>query len=74
MRTTHCLNASELDQTFLEGLRATFPSKDTEIVVYEVDETDCLLKADANRLRLLIAKDNIEREENWVEVSLQDME
>ncbi|MGB3790682.1 MAG: hypothetical protein WA949_21925 [Phormidesmis sp.] len=74
MRTTYRLNANELDQTFLEGLRATFPDKEIEIVVYEVDETDYLLKSDANRLRLLTAKDNIERGENLVEVSLQDME
>lgn len=74
MRTTYCLNASELDQTFLEGLRTTFPGKEIEIVVYELDETDYLLKSDANRLRLLTAKDNLEKGENLAEVSLQDME
>jgi len=74
MRTTYRLNASELDQTFLEGLRATFPGKEIEIVVYEVDETDYLLKSDANRLKLLTAKDNLEKDENLVEVLLQDAE
>lgn len=74
MHTTYRLNVNELDQTFLEGLRATFPNKNIEIVVYEVDETDYLLKSEANRSRLLTAKGNIERGENLVEVSLQDIE
>lgn len=74
MHTTYRLNVNELDQTFLEGLRATFPNKNIEIVVYEVDETDYLLKSEANRSRLLRAKGNIEQDKNLVEVSLQDME
>jgi antitoxin YefM len=39
MHTTYRLNASELDQGFLDALKATFQGKEIEIVVYEVDET-----------------------------------
>ncbi len=74
MHTTYRLNTSELDQTFLDGLRAAFPEKEIEIVVYEVDETAYLFKSDANRERLLVAKANIESGENLIEVSLQDLE
>ncbi|MEL6381644.1 MAG: hypothetical protein AAFQ89_04065, partial [Cyanobacteria bacterium J06626_18] len=56
----HQLNARELNQDFLEGLKATFRDQDIEILVYTVDETDYLLKSDANQERLLAAKSNIE--------------
>lgn len=74
MHTTYRLNASELNQDFLEGLKATFRDREIEIVVYAVDETDYLLKSDANRARLLAAKANVESGENCIVVSLQDLE
>lgn len=56
MQTTYRLNASELNQDFLEGLKTTFRDQEIEIHVYTVDATDYLLKSSANRERLLTAK------------------
>ena len=73
MHSTYRLNASELDDNFLEGLRATFRGKEIEIVVSEVDETEYLLQSKVNRERLLAAKENIENGINLVEVSLESL-
>lgn len=74
MYTTYRLNASELDEKFLERLKTTFQGQDLEIVVYEVNETEYLLKSDANRERLIAAKANIEQGTHLIEVSLESLE
>lgn len=74
MQTIYRLKASELDNDFLEGLKTTFGDKEIEIIVYEVDETDYLLKSDANRVRLLKAIENVNNKTNLVEVSLESLE
>ena len=74
MQTIYRLKASELDNDFLEGLKATFKDKEIEIIVYEVDETDYLLKSDANKVRILKAIDNVNNKTNLVEVSLESLE
>lgn len=74
MQSTYRLNASELDEGFLEGLRSTFKDREIEIVVCEVDETAYLLQSDANRERLLAAKANIEKGTNLIEVPLESLE
>lgn len=73
MRTTYRLNANELDQTFIEGLKATFKGKEIEVIVYEVDETEYLLKSERNKQKLLAAKANIEQGQNLIEVDIQDL-
>ena len=73
MHTTYRLNANELNQDFLDGLRTTFRDQDIEIVVYAVDETDYLLKSEANRERLLAAKANVESGKNRVAVKLEEL-
>lgn len=75
MQTTYRLNASDLDENFLEGLKTTFQGREIEIVVYDVaDETEYLTKSSANRTRLLTATTNIENRNNLVEVSLESLE
>ncbi len=74
MHTTYRLNASELNQDFLEGLKATFRDQEIEILVYTVDETDYLLKSSANRERLLAARNNIEAGNDRVLVQLEELE
>ena len=74
MQTIYRLKASELDNDFLEGLKATFKDKEIEIIVYEVNETDYLLKSDANKVRLLKAIENVNNKTNLVEVSLESIE
>jgi antitoxin YefM len=74
MHNTYRLNASELNDDFLQGLKATFRGREIEIIVYEVDETDYLLKSEVNRERLIAAKANIENGTNLIEVSLESLE
>ncbi len=74
MQTIYRLKASELDNNFLEGLKATFGDKNIEIIVYEVNETDYLLKSDLNKYRLLKAIENVNHKTNLVEVSLETLE
>lgn len=38
MRTTYRLNVDELDQNFIEGLKATFKGKEVEIFISEVSK------------------------------------
>ena len=66
METIYQLNADELNEDFLEGLKASFKHKDIEIVVYERDETSYLLRSPANRARLLESVTDIEQSRNIV--------
>ena len=66
METIYQLNADDLNEDFLEGLKAAFKHKDIEIVVYERDETAYLLRSPANRDQLLKAIADVEQNRNVV--------
>lgn len=66
METIYKLNADDLNEDFLEGLKTSFKHKDIEIVVYERDETAYLLRSRANRERLLQSISDIEQNRNVV--------
>ena len=66
METIYQLNADDLNEDFLEGLKASFKHKEIEIVVYERDETAYLLRSPANRDHLLKAVAEIEQNRNVV--------
>lgn len=66
MQTIYQVNADDLNEDFLEGLRTTFKHKEIEIVVYERDETAYLLRSPANRARLLEAIGDVEQNRNIV--------
>ena len=70
MYSAYRLKANELDSKFIENLKTLFEDKEIEIAVYEVDETEYLLKSDANRRRLLEAIDNVKNEKNLIEVEM----
>jgi antitoxin YefM len=64
MYTLYRLNADDLNERFLESLRALFQGKDIEISVCETadqtdDETAYLLRSPANRKRLMEAIANV---------------
>ena len=73
MHITYRLRADQLDENFIEDLQKTYKNKEIEIVVYEVNETQYLLKNRANRQRLLQAKNNIEQGISMVEVDLDNI-
>jgi len=61
MKVIYQLRADELDQSFLDALKAAFKDKQIEIAVYERDETVYLLRSPANRDRLLRAIADVEK-------------
>jgi antitoxin YefM len=73
MQTIYRLKASELNENFLEGLKTTFKDKEIEIIVSEVDETEYLLKSEANKQRLLQAIENVNNNTNLVEIDLANL-
>jgi antitoxin YefM len=58
--------ADELDQSFVDSVKAAFKDKEIEIAVYERDETAYLLRSPENRDHLLRAVADIENSENMV--------
>jgi antitoxin YefM len=70
MYTVYRINMNDLDDRFVEALRALFKDKEVEITVTEIDETQYLLQGEANRARLLQAVRNIENGQNLVDVPL----
>jgi antitoxin YefM len=60
------MDASELDEAFMEGLKQTFQHRRLEIVVRETDETEYLLRSHANRRALLSAMEDVEAGRNVV--------
>jgi antitoxin YefM len=70
MQSVHRLKANELDDRFLESLKAQWGDREIEIVVSEADETAYLMRNEANRQRLLKAVSDIEQRHNLVEVVL----
>lgn len=66
--TVYRLHVSELNDQFIEAVQAFFKDKEVEITVTEVDETEYLLRSEANRTRLMQAISNVENGKNLVEV------
>ena len=76
MSTVYRVKASEIDGAFLEKIKARFGNKEIEIVVSELsqeDETEYLLKSEANKKILLTAVENIKGNKNLLEVNLEDL-
>lgn len=69
MVTVYRLHVNELNDKFIESVRAFYKDTEVEITVTEVDETAYLLRTEANRTRLADAVRNIESGHNLVEVS-----
>jgi antitoxin YefM len=71
MQSVYRLNANELDDRFLESLKALWGDREIEIVISEADETAYLMSNEANRQRLLKAVNDIDQRHHLVEVDLE---
>jgi len=60
MVTTYKLDTRELETTFIDSVRTTYPNQMVEIQVKEQDATEYLLSTPANRERMAMALKNIE--------------
>jgi antitoxin YefM len=49
MITTYQINTNELTSEFIEILKATYKDKQIEISVYDIDETEYLLRSPKNK-------------------------
>ena len=66
MDAIYHVKADELDQNFLDALKAMFKDKEIEITVSERDETAHLLRSPANRAHLLRAVADVESLNNII--------
>ena len=66
MNAVFHLDASELNESFLQGLKKTFQDRRLEIVVRESDETEYLLSSAANKQALLTALEDVATGRNVV--------
>jgi len=61
MVTTYTLNTRELENTFLDSVKTTYPNQVVEIQVKEQNATEYLLSTPANREHMEKAIKNIEQ-------------
>jgi antitoxin YefM len=78
MYTTYKLKANDLNDDFLQSVKALFHDKVVEISICdsneaEEDETAYLLKNPANKQHLLNAISNVENGSALIEISLPDL-
>jgi antitoxin YefM len=74
MLTIYQMKASELDERFLKSVKAQYRDRDLEIIVSDFDETEYLLKSEANKKHLLQAIENISKGVNLKVVNLDDLD
>jgi antitoxin YefM len=75
MYSTYRLKAGELNKKFIKSLKEIFKNREIEIIVQDVeeDETEYLLKNEVNKEHLLKAIENVNKNENVVEVPLENL-
>ncbi|MDR3248904.1 MAG: hypothetical protein LBT39_08985 [Treponema sp.] len=60
MHATYRLRADEITDNFLKGIKDVYQDKEIEIIIQEVeDETEYLMKSEANRQHLLRAIEEV---------------
>jgi antitoxin YefM len=73
MMTSYTLPAEDLNEAFMQKLRKSFSGKNVEITVTEIDDiddTEYLLRSQANREHLLRAIKDVEEGKNLIEVDM----
>jgi len=74
MHSTCRLNADELSPEFIKAIKKVYSHKNIEIVVQDVeDDTEYLLRSDANRNHLLSAIQNVEQHKDLVEMDINNL-
>jgi antitoxin YefM len=74
MSTVYRLKANDLNDHFLEQIKAKFADKEIEIIVSEVDQAEYLLKSEINKNRLLTAIENVKEHHDLVVINSQDLQ
>ena len=75
MNTTYRLRADEITEEFVRQLKEVHKNKEIEIYVQEnEDETEYLLKSEANRTHLLEAIEAAKAGKSYRSMSIEEME
>ena len=75
MQATYRLNVTELTEDFIKALKSVYPNKDIEITVQETDdETEYLMKSEANKKELLKALEEAKKGKSYRTMSIEEME
>ena len=74
MYSTYKIKTNELNQSFLDGIKKIYQNHEIEIVIYDVeDETEYLLKSEANKKRLIKAIKNVDKKKDLIEVDVSNL-
>jgi len=66
MYTTYQLNTNDLTAEFVDILKATYKDKEIEIAVYNIDETEYLLRSLKNKKVLLSRIADVQNNKNII--------
>lgn len=69
MHTTFVIKAEDIDEKLMKGIKHSYKDKQVEITVRELDETEYLLKNEANKRKLLKSLNNSRSRKNLSEVN-----
>lgn len=74
MQTTYQINTNELNINFLNSIKNLFGERELRIVISDsIDETEYLLSSEKNAARLIESIKNVEKNENIIELSFEQL-
>jgi antitoxin YefM len=74
MELTYRLNANELNEEFLNTIKKLYKGKELEVTVQvKEDETEYLLKSEANRTQLLKAVKDVKNRKNLRALNMEKL-
>lgn len=68
MSSTININTDDLTPDFIDRIKKLFPHKEVEILIYEQDDTDYLMRTEANKKHLLDAVKRVENKEGLIDM------
>lgn len=76
MDTLIRMNAEEINTSFIDFIKSNFKGKNIALHVYEdeVDETEYLLKSNANKKRLFQSIENIKNDKGFKEINFSELQ
>ncbi len=75
MYATYRLRANEITDKFIKTLKDSFKDREIEITVTELnDETEYLLKSEANRKQLLESIEKVKSEKPIYQMTIEEVE
>jgi antitoxin YefM len=73
MVTTFILKANELNDNFTQAVKKSYKNKQIEIIIHALDETEYLMKTQANKETLKKRIKNVINGKNLIQVDLKSL-